>query len=166
MESKNTSYHSSKLQLGHQEASKQFARSREKTQITSVQNMVLAPRIDAANSMRYNQIAFIMVQKGDIPMKTLDEIRRLLQDQKPYLYERYGVIEIGVFGSYVRDEQFAGSDIDILIDLGETPSIDLLDLVNLERYLSELLGVKADVAIKSSLRKRIGQRILDEAVSI
>ena len=99
-------------------------------------------------------------------MKTLSEIRYFLQDQKPYLYERYGVVEIGVFGSYVRDEQHSDSDIDILVDLGDKPSIDLLDLVNLERYLSELLGVKVDVAIKSSLRKRIGQRILNEAVSI
>jgi hypothetical protein len=99
-------------------------------------------------------------------MKTLDDIRRILQDQKPYLYKRYAVIEIGVFGSYVRDEQCSGSDVDNLVDLGDIPSIDLLDLVNLERYLSELLGLKADVAIKSSLRKRVGQRILDEAVSI
>jgi predicted nucleotidyltransferase len=66
----------------------------------------------------------------------------------------------------VRDEQDKDSDIDILVDFGETPSIDLLDLVNLERYLSELLESKVDVAIKSSLRKRIGQRILSEAVSI
>ena len=99
-------------------------------------------------------------------MKTLREVRRLLQDQKPYLYERYGALEIGVFGSYVRDEQHSDSDIDILVEFRDTPSIDLLDLVNLERYLGELLGVKVDVAIKSSLRKRIGQRILNEAVSL
>jgi predicted nucleotidyltransferase len=72
-------------------------------------------------------------------------------------------MEIGVFGSYVRNEQDLSSDIDILVDFGGAPSIDLLDLVNLEHYLSELLGTKVDVAIKSSLRKRIGQRILSEA---
>ena len=99
-------------------------------------------------------------------MKTLSEIKRLLQEQKTYLYQHYGIVEIKVFGSYVRDEQIQNSDIDILVDLGDTPRIDLLDLVNLERYLSELLGIKVDVAIKSSLRRRIGQRILNEAVSI
>jgi predicted nucleotidyltransferase len=99
-------------------------------------------------------------------VKTLSEIKRLLQEQKTFLYQRYGIVEIKVFGSYVRDEQDKDSDIDILVDLEETPSIDLLDLVNLERYLSEFLGIKVDVAIKSSLRKRIGQRILSEAVSI
>ena len=84
----------------------------------------------------------------------------------PYLLERYGVVEIGVFGSYVRNEQHAESDLDILVDLGEPPQIDLIDLVNLERYLSNVLGIKADIAIKSNLRKRIGQRILDEVVPV
>jgi predicted nucleotidyltransferase len=99
-------------------------------------------------------------------VKNIDEIKRLLEEQKPYLYQRYGIVEIKVFGSYVRGEQNEGSDLDILVDLGETPRIDLLDLVNLDYYLTELLGVEVDVAIKSSLRKRIGQRILNEAVSI
>ena len=99
-------------------------------------------------------------------MKTLTEIKRLLQEQKSYLNQCYGIIEIGVFGSYVRNEQDIDSDIDILVDFGETPNIDLFDLVNLERYLSELLGIKVDVAIKGNLRKRIGKRILNEAVSV
>ena len=99
-------------------------------------------------------------------MKTLTEIKSILQAQKPFLYERYGVKEISVFGSYVRDEQEKSSDLDILVDLSETPSIDLLDLVNLEYYLSDLLEIEVDVAIKSSLKKRIGQRILNEAVAV
>jgi predicted nucleotidyltransferase len=36
----------------------------------------------------------------------------------------------------------------------------------MQEYLSDLLGAKADVVIKSSLRKRIGQRILREVVSL
>ena len=63
----------------------------------------------------------------------------------------------------MRDEQQQDSDLDILIELEEPPRIDLLDLVNLERYLSNLLGVKVDVALKTNLWKRIGKRILEEA---
>jgi hypothetical protein len=94
--------------------------------------------------------------------QTLSEIKARLQDKKPYLYEKYGVTEIGVFGSYVRDEQKPDSDIDILITLSEPPKISLLGLVDLQYYLSDLLGLEADVALKSNLRKRIGQRILNE----
>lgn len=99
-------------------------------------------------------------------MKSLNEIKHILQEQKPYLHARYGIVDIRVFGSFVRNEQNQDSDIDILIDFDGIPGIDLLDLVNLERYLSDLIGIKADVAIKSSLRKRIGQRILSEAVPV
>jgi predicted nucleotidyltransferase len=95
-------------------------------------------------------------------MRTLAEIKEILEAQKPYLAQKYGVAEIGVFGSYVRGEQRPGSDVDILIALERPPRIDLIDLISLEYYLSDLLGVKVDVAVKESLRKRIGQRILSE----
>lgn len=55
--------------------------------------------------------------------KTLAEIKQILQAQKPYLYEQYGVIEVGVFGSYVRGEQRPDSDLDILIELEDPPRI-------------------------------------------
>lgn len=92
-------------------------------------------------------------------MRTLAEIRRILQSEKPYLRKKYGVEVIGVFGSYVRDEQHPDSDIDILIELERPPRIGLIGLVELEDYLSDKLGVKADIALKKNLRKRIGRRI-------
>ncbi len=95
-------------------------------------------------------------------MKSLLEIKQILETQKPYLAVEFGVVEIGVFGSYVRDEQRPDSDIDILIELEEPSRISLIDLVELEYYLSELLDAKVDIALKRNLRKRIGQRILAE----
>ncbi len=99
-------------------------------------------------------------------MKTLTEIKEILQAQKPYLAEKYGVNIIGVFGSFVRGEQVPKSDIDILIELERPPRISLLGLVELEYYLSDLFGTKVDVAIKRNLKKRIGKRILDEVVPV
>lgn len=99
-------------------------------------------------------------------MKSLAEIKRVLQAQRAYLAKEYGVAIIGVFGSYVRDEQTAVSDVDILIETGDPPGIDLFDLVRLQNYLTELLNVQADIAIKRNLRKRIGKRILEEVVPL
>ncbi len=99
-------------------------------------------------------------------MKTFEEIRQILQIQKPYLAEKYSVKEIGIFGSYVRNEQRSDSDIDILIELENNPGIGLMGLVNLEHYLSDLFGVKVDIAVKKNLRRRIGQKILNEAISV
>lgn len=99
-------------------------------------------------------------------MTDLAKIRQILRAQKPYLYREYGVTEIGVFGSYVRGEQKAGSDLDILISLTDPPRISLLGLVGLQNYLSDLLGLKVDVALKDNLKKRIGRRILQEVEAI
>lgn len=97
---------------------------------------------------------------------TLNEIKQILRTHRSHLAEKYGVVAIGVFGSYVRNEQRPDSDVDILIELGSPPRISLIGLVELEQYLSEIIGIKADVALKPNLRKRIGQRILSEVVPI
>lgn len=99
-------------------------------------------------------------------MKTLPEIKQILKEQQPYLAEKYGVTIIGVFGSYVRNQQRADSDIDVLIELERPTRISLLGLVELEHYLSDVLGIKVDVAIKQNLKKRIGKRILSEVVPV
>jgi predicted nucleotidyltransferase len=99
-------------------------------------------------------------------MKTVAEIRQILQSQKPYLAEQYGVAEIGIFGSYVRGEQRADSDLDVLIELERPARISLIDLVELELYLSDLLDIKVDLAVKKNLKARIGERILQEAIAL
>ena len=99
-------------------------------------------------------------------MKTLTEIKQILEAQKDYLAAEYGVTIVGVFGSYVRGEQRRDSDVDILIELERPPRISLIGLVELEHYLSDVLGMKVDLAIKKNLRKRIGERILSEVVPV
>jgi predicted nucleotidyltransferase len=98
--------------------------------------------------------------------RSLAEIKARLQAEKPYLYEKYGVTEIGVFGSYVRGEEKDDSDLDILVELTDPPRISLLGLVDLQYYLSDLLELEVDVALKSNLKKRIGKRILSEVQGV
>lgn len=95
-------------------------------------------------------------------MKTLEEIKQWLLLHKSMLEERYQVKELGVFGSYVRKEQTEASDVDVLVEFSETPS--LLKFVNLENYLSDNLGVKVDLVHKGGLKPRLGERILAEVV--
>jgi uncharacterized protein len=99
-------------------------------------------------------------------MKTLPEIRKTLEEQKPYLAEKYGVKIVGVFGSYVRHEQRPDSDLDLLIELDRPPKISLIGLVELEDHLSSILGIKVALAIKTNLKKRIGKRILEEVIPL
>ncbi len=98
--------------------------------------------------------------------KSVDEIKRILKKHERELEEKYGVREIGVFGSYVRGEQEKGSDIDILVEFYPDAEMDLIKFVELEEYLSDLLGIKVDLVMKSALKPRIGKRILKEVVYI
>ena len=95
-------------------------------------------------------------------MKTLEEIQQWLVQNKPLLQERYRVRELGIFGSYVRQEQTEASDVDVLVEFSEIPS--LLKFISLENYLSDNLGVKVDLVHKAGLKPRIGERILSEVV--
>ena len=95
-------------------------------------------------------------------MKTLEEIREWLVEHKPFLQEQYNVSELGIFGSYSRNEQTETSDVDLLVEFSKTPS--LLKFVNLENYLSDRLGVKVDLVHKAGLKPRIEERILTDVV--
>jgi predicted nucleotidyltransferase len=96
--------------------------------------------------------------------KPLREIKKILLAHKQELSEKYGVREIGIFGSYLREENRKNSDIDILVEL-EKP-MGFFKFVKLERYLSELLGVKVDLVTKNALKPYIGQRILAEVIYV
>ncbi len=78
--------------------------------------------------------------------------------------DRYHIESLGVFGSYVRNEQHDGSDLDVLVTFTQTPS--LFTLVALQDELRDLLGMPVDVVLKTSLKPRIGQQILREVVEI
>ncbi len=97
-------------------------------------------------------------------MITLNELKKELYSHKKELYEKYKIKEIGIFGSFVRNEQNAKSDIDILVEFEVTPS--LLKFVNLEYYLSDLLGVKVDLVMKRALKPTIRETVLKEIVFI
>lgn len=60
-----------------------------------------------------------------------------------------GARKIAVFGSYTRGEEKPKSDIDIIVDFSERKS--LLELVRIERELSEVLGIKVDLLTEKSI---------------
>ena len=97
-------------------------------------------------------------------MLSINEINEILKAHKEELYQKYSVVEIGVFGSIVRGEQKRRSDIDILVEFEKVP--DLLKFINLERYLSRLLKKKVDLVSKKAIRPELKDMILSEVVYI
>ncbi len=71
-----------------------------------------------------------------------------------------------VYGSTARDEARDDSDIDIFIDIEPGRKFSLLDLVGMQRYLAEELGVEIDLTTRSSLHPKLKEQIESEAVRI
>jgi predicted nucleotidyltransferase len=94
----------------------------------------------------------------------LTNIKKKLHEQLPLLSKQYQVKSLDMFGSYVRHKQITSSDLDLLVAFNETPG--LLKLIELENYLTDLLGIKVDLVIQENLKPRIGKRILREVVPV
>jgi len=74
-------------------------------------------------------------------------------------------IKVGIFGSFARGDNKKGSDIDILVEFKESPS--LLTLIKLENDLSEILGVKVDLVTTGALKnKRIKKSIKKDLINL
>ena len=88
----------------------------------------------------------------------------LLRQHFPDISARYQVKSLGLFGSFVRQQQKTGSDLDILVEFYEAPS--LFKFLALERDLRDLLGLKVDLVMKQALKPGIGKHILAEAIPV
>jgi predicted nucleotidyltransferase len=96
--------------------------------------------------------------------KDLDEILSMLRKILPQIRQEYDVTTIEVFGSFVRNEQDISSDLDLLVSFSKVPT--LIKFVKLKNYLSDKLGLNVDLVMKDSLKPAIGQKILNESVSV
>ena len=97
-------------------------------------------------------------------MKSLEEINQILKENKEDMYRRYKVKEIGVFGSFVRGEQKKRSDLDVLVEFEEVPG--LLKFIELEEYLTKILGKKVDLVRRRAIRQELRDNILKEVVFV
>jgi predicted nucleotidyltransferase len=88
---------------------------------------------------------------------TSQEILDLLREEKPYLRSKFGVLSIGLFGSYAEETHGPDSDVDLLVELNE-PRFDFL--VGLQLHLENKIGKPIELIRKRpGLRKRFLKRI-------
>ncbi|TKB90839.1 MAG: DNA polymerase III subunit beta [Nitrospira sp.] len=90
----------------------------------------------------------------------MDPLRREL----PRLRTKFHVQYLGLFGSYVQGTPWRDSDLDVLVEFAEEPS--LFEFIELEDHLSSLLGVKVDLVMKGTLKPLIVRHILSEVVGL
>ena len=93
-------------------------------------------------------------------MMTKESILDKIRSSLPELMD-LGVERIGLFGSYIRNEQRKDSDIDILIEFSEG-SGSYINLIRIHDLLEDLLGHEIELVTVKGLSPYIGPHILDE----
>ena len=97
-------------------------------------------------------------------MNQSDAIEALRQNAAPV--RDMGATALFLFGSTVRDEAAAGSDVDLFIDYDPVGNFSLIDLVGIKLFLEDRLDTTVDVTTRSSLNPLLRERIERSAVRI
>jgi len=96
-------------------------------------------------------------------MAQLSEIKQILAQLKPELAQRFGVHSIGLFGSVVRDDFSASSDIDIIVDFSKPIGIEFIDLAH---YVEQKLKQKVDLVSRNGVKEKYLKAIEREIVYV
>ena len=99
-------------------------------------------------------------------MTTKGEILEFLTLNKQYFRDQFGIVKIGLFGSYAKDEQTDGSDIDLIVEFAQnTPN--LFDVkTELKNYIKKKFNIQVDIAREKYLKPIYRDYILKETIYV
>ncbi len=92
------------------------------------------------------------------------EVIRILRERRAELHDGFGVKSLALFGSVARDEARPGSDVDLLVEFDHP--VGLFVFIGLQQRLEALLGCKVDLGTPRSLKPRLKEAVLQEAIHV
>ena len=98
-------------------------------------------------------------------VSNISEVVTYLRDNKAFFREKFGVIRIGVFGSFAQGEQRIESDIDLIVDF-EKAKKDIHNFMKLKRLLEKELSRNVDLGFEHSLKPIVRERIKGKVVYV
>jgi predicted nucleotidyltransferase len=84
----------------------------------------------------------------------------LPQTELAALCRRFAVRELAVFGSVLREDFRADSDIDLLVEFEPEAAVGLFTVARMQRELSALLHREVDLVLKAGLKPLIREDVL------
>ncbi len=79
---------------------------------------------------------------------------------------RHHIRKLSLFGSVLRADFHAESDVDFLVEFEAGQSIGYFDLARMEIELTEMVGRKVDLRTPEELSRYFRQRVLDAAETL
>ena len=92
------------------------------------------------------------------------EVLALLRAHKPVMAKRFGVLELALFGSTIRDEARPDSDVDILVSFDRPTDPECY--FGVQFYIEDLLGRPVDLVTDKALRAELRPYVEAEAVRV
>ncbi len=96
-------------------------------------------------------------------MKSLQEIKSTLIQNKTHLFSEYPIKSIAIFGSYARKQQNNKSDLDLLVEFNGKIGIRFIDLAD---EIENLIGFKVDVISRKGIKDKYYQSILSDLIYV
>jgi predicted nucleotidyltransferase len=89
-------------------------------------------------------------------------ILKYLKEHKEEFVDKFGIVKIGLFGSFARDEENENSDIDILIELNNQTQNIYEKKKQLKEILEKEFDTKVDIAREKYLKPFVKDEILKD----
>ncbi len=96
-------------------------------------------------------------------MRTLQEIKFTLSNNKQLLFAKYPIKSMAIFGSYSRKEQNDDSDLDILVEFKDKIGIRFVDLAE---DIESIIGFKIDLVSKKGVKEKYLQAIDSDLIYV
>jgi predicted nucleotidyltransferase len=93
-----------------------------------------------------------------------ETVLKILRGQQEELAERFGVRSLALFGSVARNQATPDSDVDLLVEFNRP--VGLFQFIDLQQYLERLLGGTVDLGTPNSLKPRLKDHVLQEAIRV
>jgi hypothetical protein len=100
----------------------------------------------------------------NVPSQTKKDVISAIQENCSKI-KGFGVKKLGLFGSFVREQQRANSDIDLLVEFQpEQKTFD--NFIQLSFFLEEVLKQPVELVTTDSLSPYLGPHIIDEVEDV
>ena len=96
-------------------------------------------------------------------MKTLQEIKSILDEHKPYLLANYPIRSLAIFGSYARNEPADQSDVDIMVEFNDKIGSRFVDLAD---EIERLIGINVDLVSRNGIKAKYYEAIKPDLVYV
>ncbi|UOB16319.1 nucleotidyltransferase family protein [Abyssalbus ytuae] len=96
-------------------------------------------------------------------MKSLQEIKSMLESHRQHLFADYPIKSMAIFGSYSRKNQNDDSDLDILVEFNDKIGIRFIDLAD---EIETITGVKVDLVSKNGIKDKYFQTINSDLIYV